>query len=169
MSNVGLAWFLMHIAISIMYLTLIVYYFLYRSDMRILKNAKNVNDLDKWALEYVKKYNFNKDIILENIIKKVESGKKTNKIIKWFLFLQTIFFIIYYATKTPNIINIGSKTIHIGRDAILILNGVMISCLLAVLYMFLIHKFTLKRNIFAHEQFSRLFKEEKNNLTDNIT
>jgi high-affinity K+ transport system ATPase subunit B len=150
-----------------MYLTLIVYYFLYRSDRKILKNANNVNDLDKWALKYVKKYNFNKDIILENIIKKVESGKKTNKIIKWFFILQAIFFIIYYTTKTPNIINIGSKTIYIGRDAILILNGVMILCLLTVLCMFLLLRLMHKRNIVAHEQFSRLFKDE-NNSQNNI-
>ncbi len=160
MSIVGLAWFLMFIAICLMYLTLIVYCSLYMSDIRILRNAKKISELNKWALKYVKKYNYNKDIILVNIFKKVESGKKTNKIIKWFLILQAIFFTIYYTTKTPNIINIGSKTILIGRDAILILNGMIILCLLTVLYMFLMFRLMHKRNNVAHEQFSRLFKEE---------
>jgi hypothetical protein len=133
------------------------------SNIRNLKKAKNIFELNKWALKYVKKYKSDKNTILKNISKEVESNRKANKIIRWALLLMTIFFVINFVTKPPEIIHIGEKAVYFGRNARMILNGIIILCELTVLYVFLMFKLTKKRNIVACEQFSRLF-EEKNEI-----
>jgi hypothetical protein len=132
------------------------------SDIRILKNAKNVDDLDKWALKYVKKYNLNKDSILKNIIKEIESGKKINRVLGWSLLLVLVYNAFYFTSKNPGTIHLGQKTIFIGSDDILILNSIMILCVLSILCVFLICNLIQKRKDVAKEQFSRLFKEGVN-------
>lgn len=156
MPNLCLANSLIIITICFNYVYLVIYYFLVMSDIRILKNAKNVTDLDKWALKYVKKYKFDKDIILGNLIKQIESGKKGIKIQKWSFLLVIIFVITHFTSRNPYTVHILWKTVHIGRDQLMILNGIMILCLFAGLFALLLFRLTHKRNIVAHEQFSRL-------------
>ena len=70
--------------------------------------------------------------------------------------------------RVPDIIRFGEKIIFTGRDRMMVFDELMIfgfiSALWAVFFFNLIHK----RNIVAYEQFSRLFKEEKNS-PNNIT
>lgn len=74
----------------------LIFYFLVRSDIRILINAKSIDELDKWALKYAKKYNFNKDAILGNIYKTVESGRKVKNGKMAFLDRDNIYCHVFY-------------------------------------------------------------------------
>ncbi len=168
MPNVYLANYLIVVTICFNYLCLIIFYLQVMSDIRILNNANKIDDLDKWALKYVKKYKFNKDIILENLTKQIESDKKNIKIIKFCFLLVIIFVIVHFTSRDPYTVHVFWKTIHIVHDQLIILNGIMILCLLFVLSTILLFRLIHKRNIVAHEQFSRIFKEE-NNSQNNVT
>jgi len=136
--------------------TLAILYYLVTLDIRILKNAKSVDQLDRWALRYAKKYKFNKDIILGNLMKKIESGKKAIKIGKWCLLLEIIFVSIYFISIDPNIFRFGEKIILSGRDRIMMLDDIMILCGISALWVLYFVKPIHQRNIVAYEQFSRL-------------
>jgi len=163
MSTLSLVDILIIITICFECLYLLGIYLSFMSDIKILKNANNINELDKWPLKYVKKYNFNKYIILKNINEAVWSSEKARKIGRWGLLLETIGVIIYFISRVSEIIRFGILN---GRgvtvlDELMIFIG--ISTVWAVYYINLIHK----RNIVVCEQFYRLFKEE-NNSPDNI-
>ncbi len=151
------------ITISFEVISLLVYYFLVMSDIKILKNAKSIAELDKWALKYIKKYNYNKDIVLENINKVMKPIEKTKKARRWSLLLMTICTIIYFMAR------IAEKMILIDENGVDVWDVIIAFTYISALWAILFVNLTQKRNIVAHEQFSRLFKEEKNNLTDNIT
>jgi hypothetical protein len=138
------------ISICFEFVYFLLFYFLVRLDIRILINAKNID----------KKYNFNKNVILANINKTVESGRKTKKTGRRLLLIGTIFTIVYFILRVPCIIRFGEKIIFTGRDRMMAFDELMIfgfiSALWAAYFFNLIHK----RNIVAREQFIRLFKEE---------
>ena len=161
MSRVCLSYYLIIIAICLMYPTLIISYFSMKSDIRILKSANNLAELKKWALRYIKKHNFNKNIILGKITKELDYSKKLKKVSKWGLLFEIIFIVFYFASRDPNIIRISDKIILSGRDSLMILDGLMILCVLSTIYVFLLSALIEKRDGIAYEQFSRLFKEEK--------
>lgn len=158
----SLANYLIIATICLNYLYLIVFYFQVISDIRILNNANKIEDLDKWALKYVKKYNFNNDIILENLIIQIKSDQKNIKVLNFCFLLVVIFVIVHFTSKDPYTVHIFWKTINIVHDQLIILNGIMILCLLFALSVILLFRIMHKRNIVAHEQFSRIFKEEDN-------
>lgn len=160
MSRVYLAYYLIIIAICLMYPTLIISYFSIKSDIRILKSAKKLAELKKWALRYIKKHNFNKNIILGKITKELDYSKKLKKVSKWGLLFEIIFVVFYFVLRNPEIIRISDKMFLSGRDNIMILDGLMILCVLSTVYVLLLSVLIEKRDSIAYEQFTRLFKEE---------
>lgn len=144
------------ISICFEFVYFLIFYFLVRSDIRILINAKSIDELDKWALKYARKYNFNKDAILGNIYKTVESGSKVKKMGRWLFLIGTIFTVMYFILRVPDIIRFGEEIVFSGQHSMVIFDELMIyvfiSSLWAVFFFNLIHK----RNIVACDQFSRL-------------
>jgi hypothetical protein len=135
--------------------TLAILYYLVTLDIRMLKKAESVDQLCKLTLKYAKKRNFNKGIILRDLMKKIESGKKFIKIGKWCLLLEIIFVSLYFIARDPDMIRFGEKILF-GKEQRMMLDDIMILCGIsvfwAIYYFMLVHK----RNIVAHEQFSRL-------------
>ena len=134
---------------------LAILYYLVTLDIKILKNAKSLDQLDKWAMRYAKKRNFNKDIILENLMKKIEYVKKGNKIVNWCLLLVIIFIGIHFISRDPNVIHLGKKIIF-GQDNVMMLDDIIVLCGISAFWAVYLVKLIHQRNIVAHEQFSRL-------------
>jgi hypothetical protein len=134
--------------------TLVILYYFVTSDIKILKNVKSVDQLDKWALRYAKKRNFNKGIILRDLMKKIESIKKMNKIAKWCLLLQMIFVGIYFMPY-QDVMRLGEKIIF-AQESKKMLDDIMILCGISTFWAIYFVKLIHQRNIVAHEQFSRL-------------
>ncbi len=150
------------ITICFEFVYLLIIYLLFMSDIRILINAKNLDSLDKWAIKYVKKNNFNKDVILQKINKAVRFSEKAKRIGRWGLLLETMVVIIYFISRGTDFFHFGDKEIFIGHDSVTILDSLMIFFLISVLWAVYFFNLIHKRNIVAHEQFTRLFKEENN-------
>lgn len=152
MSDVCLINILLIITICFEFVYFLIFYILVKSDIRTLINAKNIDELDKWALKYVKKYNFNNGVILANINKTVESGEKTKIMGRWLFLIGTIFVILYFISRVSEIIRFGIINGSGVRalDELMVFIG--ISALWAVYFFNLIHK----RNVVAREQFTRL-------------
>jgi hypothetical protein len=143
------------LTISYELVTLVVLYYLVMLDIGILENATNANQLNKWSLKYAKKRNFNKDIILGNLMKKIKSGGKMIKIQKWCVMLEIIFVGIYFMSRDPNNIHFGEKII-IRRDSVMMLDDIMILCGISVLWTVYFCKLIHKRNVVAYEQFAKI-------------
>ncbi len=135
--------------------TLAVAYYLVTLDIRILKKAERVDQLCKLTFKFARKRNFNKGIILGDLMKRIERIKKCTKFGKWFLLLEIFFVSIYFMPPRPAVIHISEKII-LRQNSIKMMDDIMILCGIsafwAVYYVKLIHQ----RNIVAHEQFSRL-------------
>lgn len=162
MSTFSLVDILIIITICFEFVYILLVYFLVRSDINILKNAKNIDELDKWALKYVKKYNFNKDIILANIIKAAESGTKTKKMGRSLFLIETIFVILYFISRVSEIVRFGILN---GRS-VTVLDKLMIFIGISAVWAVYLFNFIHQRNIVAYEQFIRLFKKEENNSSN---
>lgn len=135
--------------------TLAVAYYLVTLDIRILKKAERVDQLCKLTLRFARKRNFNRGVILGDLMKRIERVKKCTQLAKWCLLLEIIFLSIYFMPPRPDVIHISEKII-IRQNSIMMMDDIMILCgisaIWAIYYVMLVHK----RNIVAHEQFSRL-------------
>lgn len=135
--------------------TLVVLYYVVTLDIKMFKGAENVNQLHKLTLRYAKKRNFNKDIILRDLIKKIESSRKAIILAKWCLLLEIIFICIFFMPPHSDVIRFGEKIIF-KQDSKMMVNDMMILFGITALWVLYFVKLIHQRNIVAHEQFSRL-------------
>ncbi len=135
--------------------TLVILYYLVTLDIKMLKKAESVDQLFKLTLRYAKKRNFNKDIILGDLMKKIESIKKKNKIAKGCLLLQIIFVGIYFMPPHHDVIRFGEKIIF-RQESKKMLDDIMILCGISTFWAVYFVKLIHQRNIVAYEQFTRL-------------
>ena len=136
-------------------MTLAILYYLVTLDIRMLNKAESVDQLCKLTLKYAKKRNFNKDVILGNLMKRIEKVKKGIKLAKGCLLLEIIFVSIYFMPQYSDVIRFGEKIIF-KQDSKRMLDDIMILCGISAIWAYYYVKFIHKRNIVAHEQFSRL-------------
>ena len=135
--------------------TLVILYYLVTLDIKMLKKAESVDQLFKLTLRYVKTRNFNKDIILGDLMRKIEPIKKKNKLAKWCLLLEIIFVGIYFIPPYSDVIRFGEKIIF-RQESKKMLDDIMILCGISTFWVVYFVKLIHQRNIVAHEQFSRL-------------